>query len=229
MKAITALAWLFCLLVLPAAAQQKVIEKTMAVPSNKKVDLRFGMGNNIKVTAWDRKDVSIKMSYMINGGRLNDAVEPVFTAENGVARLDVKFDHEKLKEGQSTDCPEDQNYSYYRNNDKAVYTCHVITYEVFVPRDADLDVESVHGSIELIGLTGPVQAKAIHGFVDMSWPAKKGAELTFISAHGDVFSDQDIKFSGNKSQHRVTGLLNGGGIPISLEATHSNVYFRKQK
>jgi hypothetical protein len=230
MKLSIAIALLFCLFTLRLQAQQKVVEKTMTVPANKKIDLNITFGDNIKITAWDKKEASIKMTYAVNGGRLNDALQVTFNAENGVARIDVKFDQEMLKTGKAADCPADRSGNRYYNGDGTeIYTCHQIEYEVFVPRDADLNVTSVHCNIELIGLTGPVQAKAIHGFVDMNWPSKKGAAFTFRSAHGDVFSDMDIKFSGEKDQHHVTGTLNGGGTNINLEAVHSNVYFRRQK
>jgi hypothetical protein len=228
MKAITAFILLLCLFTIKLQAQQKVVEKTMAVPANKKVSLNFGFGNNIKITAWDKKDAAIKMTYSVNGGRLNDAMQVAFNAENGVARIDVKFDREMMKNGRPGDCPENQG-SYFHEDGKQVYMCHQIDYEVFVPRDADLTVESIHCNIELRDLTGPVRAKAIHGFVDMNWPQKKGAEVTLTTIHGDVFSDLDIKFPNKKDEHRISGTLNGGGTNINLEAIHSNVYFRKQK
>ncbi len=230
MKAITAFALLFFLFTIQIQAQQEVVEKTMSLPDDKKVDLNFGFGNNIKITPWDREDASIKMTYSVNGGRLNDALKYTFKAENGVARIDVKFDKEMLKTGRPEDCPENGQYnSYYNAEGTQMYSCYQIEYEVFVPRDADLNVESIHCDIEIAGLTGPVQAKSIHGFVDMNWPQQKGAELSFVSIHGDVFSDMNIDFSNKKDRNRITGVLNGGGTRIELEAIHSNVYFRKQK
>ena len=178
MKAITLLALLVFLFTRQLQAQPTVVEKTMAIPADKKVDLDIPFGNNIKVTAWDRKDAAIKMTYSINGGRLNNALLLDFKAENGVARIEVKFDREKMKTGRPEDCPDNQRgMNRYYQDGVEIYTCQDIQYEVFVPRDADLSVKSVHSSIELRGLTGPVHAKSIHGFVDMSWPPKKGAEI----------------------------------------------------
>jgi hypothetical protein len=229
MKIITALALLCCLFTVQLQAQPKIIEKTMAVPADKRVDLQFDYGNTIKVTAWDRKDASVKMTYMINNGRLNDALQPTFTAENGAARIDVKFDREKLKNGRPEDCPDNQRNNYYSQDGVHVVTCQQIDYEVFVPRDADVTVKSVHCSIELRGLTGPVRAKSIHGFVDMNWPEKQGAAVTLKTVHGDVFSNLAIKFSGKKDEQRLSGLVNGGGTHINLETIHNNVYLRQQK
>lgn len=230
MKAITALAWLCCLFTVRLQAQPKVIEKTMAVPADKRVDLQFDFGNNVKVTAWDRKDASVKMTYTINGGRLNEALQPTFTAENGVARIAVKFDRELMKTGRAADCPDNQRgLNHYYQDGVEIYTCQDIQYEVFVPRDADVTVESVHCNIELRGLTGPVRAKSIHGFVDMNWPDEKGADVTLKTVHGDVFSNLAIKFPGKKDEHRLTGSINGGGAGINLETIHNNVYLRQQK
>lgn len=230
MKAITLLALLGFLFTRPLRAQPQIVEKTMTVPADKKVDLQFDFGNNIKVTAWDRPDAAIKMTYSINGGRLNSALLPDFKAENGVARITVKFDREKMKTGRPEDCPDNQRgMNHYYQDGVAIYTCQDIQYEVFVPRDADLIVESVHCNIELRNVTGPVRAKSIHGFVDMNWPRQKGAELTLKTVHGDVFSDLAIQFAGKKDEQRLTGSINGGGTGINLEAIHNNVYLRQQK
>lgn len=230
MKILTALALLCCLFAMRLQAQPKILEKTMSVPADKKVELQFDFGNNIKITAWDRKDASVKMTYIINNGRLNDALQPIFNAENGVACIEVKFDREKMKTGRAEDCPDNQrNLNHYYQDGVEIFTCQQIEYEVFVPRDANINVKSVHCSIELRGLTGPVRAKSIHGFVDMNWPQKKGAEITLKTIHGDVFSDLAIKFPGKKDEHRLTGSLNGGGTDINLETIHNNVYLRQQK
>ncbi|PSR55376.1 hypothetical protein AHMF7605_18630 [Adhaeribacter arboris] len=223
------LALLGCFFTFQALAQPQIIEKTMSVPNDKKVDLRFDFGNNIKITTWDRKDVSVKMTYIINGGRLNNALQPAFTAENGTARIDVKFDRELLKTGRAEDCPDNQRNNYYYQDGVQAFTCQQIDYEVFVPRDANVTVESVHCSIELRNLTGPVHAKSIHGFVDMNWPPKQGADVTLKTVHGDVFSNLALKFTGKKDEQRISGLVNGGGTAIDLETIHNNVYFRQQK
>ncbi len=230
MKKITALALLCCLFAVRLQAQPKIVEKTMTVPADKKIDLNFPFGNNIKITTWDRKDAAVKMTYLVNGGRLNNALQPNFTAENGVARIDVKFDRALMKTGRPEDCPDNQqSMNHYYQDGVEIYTCQQIEYEVFVPRDADLTVESIHCNMEIRGLTGPVRAKSIHGFVDMSWPQKKGAEVTLKTVHGDVFSDLAIKFAGKKDQNRLTGSVNGGGTGITLETIHNNVYLRQQK
>ncbi|RDC65492.1 DUF4097 family beta strand repeat-containing protein [Adhaeribacter pallidiroseus] len=170
------------------------------------------------------------MTYLINNGRLNDALQPTFTAENGVARIDVTFDREKMKTGRAEDCPDSQrNLNHYYQDGVAIFTCQQIDYEVFVPRDADVTVKSVHCSMELRGLTGPVRAKSVHGFVDMNWPDKKGAAVTLKTVHGDVFSNLAIQFSGKKDEQRLSGLVNGGGTAINLETIHNNVYLRQQK
>jgi hypothetical protein len=64
-----------CLLAITTLqAQQKTVEKTLNVPANKKVDLQLKFGNDIKITAWDKKDVYLKVIYEINSGKLNDAL-----------------------------------------------------------------------------------------------------------------------------------------------------------
>lgn len=227
------IALLFIIATVCVQAQTKVVEKTLVVPANKKIDLKLKFGDNIKITAWDKKDAAVKVSYEINSGKLNDALLLKFDSDNNSARVDVDLDTELLQQGKEEDCPESNNkgFSTY-NNGKGSYNCSTINYEIFVPRDADLTVETINGDIELRGLTGPVHAKSISGFVDMNWPEKKGAEVSLRTITGEVYSDVAINLK-NKEKNPVVGYqLKGdvgkGGSEIQLESISNNIYFRKQ-
>jgi len=214
-------------------AQSKTVERTLAVPANKKVDLKLTFGNNIKITAWDKNEASFKITYEINGGKLNDALLLNFKADNQRARAEVDLDKELMKNGRPEDCPGNYNSSTMQLDGKHTVTCTNINYEIFVPRDADLTVETINGDIELRGLTGPVQAKSISGFVDMNWSQKKGATVSLETITGEVYSDLGIDFLNEKEEapmvgYELKGNVNGGGSQINLESISNDIYFRKQ-
>ncbi|MFD2512811.1 hypothetical protein ACFSRY_02925 [Pontibacter locisalis] len=214
-------------------AQTKTVEKTLILPANKKIDLQLKFGNNIKITAWDKKEASVKVTYEINNGKLNDALLLDFTSDNESARVNVDLDKELMKTGRAEDCPESNRGHTVINNGESSFTCTNIDYEIFVPRDADLKVETINGDIELRGLAGPVDAKSISGFVDMNWSKKKGAVVSLKTITGEVYSDLNIDYTNKKDTapmvgYELKGKVNGGGAPITLESISNDIYLREQ-
>jgi hypothetical protein len=224
-----------CLLAITTLqAQQKTVEKTLNVPANKKVDLNLKFGNDINITAWDKNDVYIKVTYEINSGKLNDALLLTFESDQESARVKADLNHELLKTGKAEDCPDiKNNINRSYNKGQGYYSCTTINYEVRVPRNAVLDVETINGNILLRGFTGLVNAKTINGFVDMDWPGKKGADVALKTINGEVYSDLDINFSNKKDNpivgYQLRGSLNNGGTALNLETINGNIYFRKEK
>jgi hypothetical protein len=224
-----------CLLALTTLqAQQKTVEKTLDLPANKKVDLKFKFGNDIKITAWDKKQVYIKVTYEINSGKLNDALLLTFESDKESARAQADLNHELLKTGKAEDCPDQgQNISRSYNKGQDYYSCTTINYEVMVPREALVQVETINGNIMLRGLTDLVNAKTINGYVDMDWPGKKGADVALKTINGEVYSDLDIAFTNKKDNpivgYQLRGSLNQGGTALNLETINGNIYFRKVK
>jgi lia operon protein LiaG len=98
-------------------------------------------------------------------------------------------------------------------------------------------VHSVHGKINVkfakVNPKNPISITSVHGDVDVSMPAKTPANLELKSGYGEIYTDLDIAFENTKdnmrqiSGNRIAGKLNGGGVEIHLESTHSNIYLRK--
>ncbi|RDC64044.1 DUF4097 family beta strand repeat-containing protein [Adhaeribacter pallidiroseus] len=221
-------------LVITALAQQ-VVEKTLPVAPHQKIDLQLKFGDAIKVTAWDRKEVYIKVTYNINSGRLNNALKLNFTSETEGPRVTVDLDQDLLKGGKAEDCPDSYNKgNHYYNNVQQYFTCTQIDYEIKVPREGNLVVNTINGNIELREFTGSVNAKSISGFVDMSWPGKKGATVALKTITGEVYSNLDIDFTNKQKEipmvgYQLKGNINGGGTEVKLETISNNVYFRKKE
>lgn len=234
MKKIWTIALLWLVAIAGAQAQSKTVERTLAVPANNKVELNLKFGENIKISAWNKKEAYIKVTYEINSGKLNEALQLKFESDNASARVDVDLDKELTKNGQAADCP-DNNYSQYNvsKNGNRNFVCAKINYEIFLPANTDLTVETINGNIELRGLTGPVSAKSISGFVDMNWAPNKGAVVALKTITGEVYSDLAIDLGGSKQKapmvgYELKGNVSGGGSPIKLESISNDIYLRKQ-
>jgi len=100
-----------------------------------------------------------------------------------------------------------------------------------------VNVKTVHGEIEALfgaNLKNPISIASVHGHVDVSMPVATKANLKLGTTWGEIFVDPDFKIeierSGNlvKYNDNVTGKINGGGLDITLSSTHDNVYLRKK-
>lgn len=234
MKKIWTIALLWLVTIVGVQAQSKTVERTLAVPASNRVELNLKFGEDIKISAWNKKEAYIKVTYEINSGKLNEALLLNFESDNTSARVNVDLDKELSKSGQAADCP-DNKYSQYNvsKDGTSNFLCAKINYEVFLPANADLKVETINGNIEIRGLTGPVQAKSISGFVDMNWAPNKGAAVALKTITGEVYSDLNIDLEGKKQKAPVVGYelkgnVGGGGLAIKLESISNDIYFRKK-
>ncbi|WP_205503594.1 hypothetical protein [Rufibacter psychrotolerans] len=218
-------------------AQKKTVEKTLAVPASKKVSLNLKFGNEVKVTAWDKKDAYVKVTYEINGGKLNQALLLHFAPGKDQLKVTADLDHALLKNSNvEGDCPDGQGRTFanYKNGKVSNGACTRIDYEVFLPRNTHLTLETINGDVELRGFTGPIHAKSISGFVDMDWPSQQGAAVSLKTITGEIFSDVAIHYPEKPRESpmigsAVSGKVKEGGSAINLESISNNIYFRKKK
>lgn len=218
---------------IPAFAQ-KIIDKKLPYESGKTVNLNLRFGDSIQVRYWDKPEVSVHMSVKINQNKLNDAflVSTNTTSDEIILKTDI--DKEKIKEGKGEDCPGEKSTWSSDDGKNRYYVCSDINYQVTLPRQAKLKLETINGNIDIQGATADVAAKTISGFVDMSWPKSKGANVAVKTITGEVYSDLDIDFGNKKEKSPIVGYLlegkfNGGGPEVKLESISNNVYLRKKE
>lgn len=216
------------------AFSQKIIDKKFPFSAGQIVNLNLRFGDSIKVRYWDKDEVSVHISATINAGKLNDALTVTTSSNTEQISLKTDLNQDMLSEGKETDCPDKKSSYNSDKNGKRFYICSEINYQVFLPRQAKLVLESINGNIDIEGATTAVQAKTISGFVDMSWPKSKGANLGMKTITGEVYTDFTIDYKDKKQKNPIVGYMlegtmNGGGPEIKLESISNNVYFRQLK
>lgn len=120
----------------------------------------------------------------------------------------------------------------------------------------ELEISTVHNSVDIENVTGPMTIKTVHGDieakfantiqspvsivsahgdVDVSLPSSTKATIEMMSDHGEMYTDMDIAFDKSAEELRklsssvVKGTINGGGeVTIELSSAHGNIYLRKQ-
>jgi hypothetical protein len=217
-------------------AQQRTVEKSFTVQSDQKVVLNLKFGETIAVEAWDKNEVSFKADIEINQGKLNDALVLDFIEQNEILEISASYDEEKLKAGRRQDCPEHYSSYYRKSENKEGYViCSEIKYTLFVPANNDIAIETISGNIELVDLGGPIRAKSISGFVDISWPSAKAANFSMETVSGEAYTDIDELQFTNKKDHiplvgyEIKANIGSGGPAVSLESVSGNIYLREGK
>lgn len=222
------------LLLLTPAFSQKIITKTLPLAPDQAVHLNLKFGDNIQVRYWDKSDVSVRIAATINNGKLNDALTVETSSNDQAISVTTDFDRELMKQGKAEDCPGSKSTWRTDKNGDSYSVCSTINYEIMLPRKAALRVETISGNIDIQGAMGPVWAKSISGFVDMSWPGSKGANVAMKTITGEVYSDLTIDFKGKRPKNPIVGyLLEGtvlsGGPEVRLESISNNIFLRKEK
>ncbi|MDQ2772793.1 MAG: hypothetical protein M3Y54_20105 [Bacteroidota bacterium] len=231
-----------------AARAQKIIEKTAPVAAGQRVFLDLKQGSSIRIRPGAAGQLTLKASVSINQNKLNDAFQLDVTSAEGELKVASALDKELLRNAPFGDCPEGGG-DYYGDSYTArkedhdsgkrrsgYRVCADITYDITLPPGVALRVSTYSANIDIAGLSGPIEAKSLSGFVDVAWPAGVGAELALKTITGEVYTDQAIAFSSAPPKNPVVGYQlrgtlggSGGGPLVKLESISNDVFFRKRK
>lgn len=208
----------------PLVAQKRIEEKLRVKPGQKvELDLKFA--DSIRVKYWDQPEVSVVILVTINDGKLNDALTVKTSETESAVKLTVDLDKRLVNQSKSGAAPGEKDMPQITSTD--------ILYDVYLPRNAPLDLSTINGNVLLDGAGAPVMAKSISGFVDMSWPDPLGANLFLKSITGEVYSNLAIEFKGKVKNnpmvgYNILGKAKDGGPMVHLESVSNNVYLRKK-
>lgn len=225
----------FCLFMMAAGStysQSKTISRDFPLPSGKKLRMDLKFADSIFIKAHNADHVQFKAVITVNGGKLNDAF--LLESTNETDRLFIKTDWDAaiLKKGNSEDCPgADKAHGIIYHNSQGCLCAH-IRIEIAVPRNAELNVSSISGNIEIRGMENNLEAKSISGFVDVTWPDNNGTEVSLKTINGEIFSNLPIVVHNKDSQagigSRIIGQLGDGRKQVRIESISGDLFFRKQ-
>lgn len=102
-----------------------------------------------------------------------------------------------------------------------------------------MNVRTTHGNVEVVlndNLKGPIYFASTHGHVDVALPATaKATVILNAGQHGEAFVDPALKLEVPKTGEwtkygsgKVEGKVNGGGVELSMNTSHGNLYLRKK-
>lgn len=220
------------------------VSKVIPFKSGQKISMKFDYPQLIKVSTWDKNEVSVVGYVDINDGENNDAFQLEATTGSSTVtiqssirnihdlprRFMVLRDNQKIK-FKSKD--EYRKYVREAGDDHMIYRDGSdidIKLEIKVPRGADARIISVYGMVEVKNFEGPLQVAATYGGVDVALSEKSVSELTAETDFGQIFTNLEAKTVAQNGGNFHTEILMrpGSGVRYSFESKYGNVYLRKE-
>lgn len=213
---------------------QRDVEVKESLAQNQDLYLNFQFANDIKVVHSNSNEVVIKANVMIDDGEGNDFYSIKSDKSSGRLKLYSDFgDYYKTK----------RDNNYWNNCDRQT----TINYTVYVPKNVELKIKSISGSVyidtfegdlitDLISgdvtikkYKGELRLKSISGALDVT---VNKARLNAKSLTGTIYSNiefekDDSERGRSHSHNRVRKQINGGSLPLDMETISGNIYIRK--
>ncbi len=222
---------------------QTPVNKTYPVAAKQTVSLRFDFPELVKISTWDKNEISITGTVSINGGENDDAFELLQSTSGNVMYIENKIRNMKelphritvVRNGEKITFKSKVDYQKYREENGRDFNVRSegidmdILLEVRVPRNIEVKLESVYGMVEVKNYVGPLTVEATYGGVDVTVQEKTMGELIAETNYGQIYSNLDLKFSGSEFEnfHTYVSAKPGNGPKYSFESKYGNVYLRK--
>ena len=224
---------------------QTAINKSVAVQPGQIINMHFDYPDLIRVSTWDKNEISIQGTVRINGGENDEAfVLDTNTSGNAISitseikgvknlpqRITVEHAGKKIVFKTKADF---QKYCNEHGRDYNSFSTGVdmdIVLEIKVPHNIATRIESVYGIVEVNKFTGPLVVEATCGGVDVALQEKSIGELIAETNFGQIYSNLDIKLSGDNIHEKDFNIYvsakPGNGPRYSFESKYGNVYLRK--
>jgi len=222
---------------------QTPISKTIAIQSGQTITMHFDYPKLIKVSTWDKNEISITGTININGGENDDAFSLESSSDNKVVSITGEIRNIKSlphritvwHNGQKMMFRTEEDYKKYESEHGHNYnqmnwgTDFDIFLVIKVPKNVETKVLSTYGTIEIKDFTGPLVAESTYGGVDAALSEKLVGDLKAEVSYGEIYTNFDSKFTGSEFRdfHTVVNAKPGNGPRYSFESKYGNVYLRK--
>jgi len=238
--------YIILVLVCANAVAQTTIDKTIPVKAGQQARFNFDYPNMIRVSTWEKNEISIRGKVSINGGESDDAF--VLDTDAGGSTIYVKNEIKNMdnlphritivKDGVKTVFKNESEWrKYKKENGKDNYQMMnqgidmEIELEIKVPVNMQTSVIAVYGMVEVKEFKGPLRVEATYGGVDATLTEGSIGELIAETNYGHIYTDLNVKFDNDKFRdedfHMYVSAKPGKGPAYRFESPYGNVYLRK--
>ncbi len=200
---------------------QETFEKEVTLKSGQAVLLDFKFADEIKVRSWNKTTLYVKATVEHN---FKEKLDFKMLEQNNTDQVQLE---EKIK-----NLEERKNINIHKNDSSRDCVSLDINYEVFLPANTVLNINSISGNIEIKNMDNALNIETISGFVDVSINQKSEYDFTCSTISGAIYSD--ISFENNENvKEDIVGTklktkLNGGGKKLNLKTISGDLFLRKQ-
>jgi hypothetical protein len=211
-------------------AQAEVIEQSFPY-NGQQLDLDLNFGSDVIIKAWDKKEISVKITYEINEGKDNAFMDWKIDDNSDRLNVDIEINTKKLEKMNNCCCSKKGNI-YWNGDRKGNNVCVDIKVEIFMPSKANMKIKTVVADLNVEGIVGDLNLETVTGEINLIWPEDSGAEIEVETTTGAIYTNVDLvtqKKSGlpQISSHNIEGTYKNGGYDLRLKTVTSDIYFRK--
>jgi hypothetical protein len=225
---------------------QTPVNKVIPVRAGQKISMRFDYPELVKVSTWDKNEISIQGSVSINVGENDDAFELITSTDDNTISIKNEIKNMKNLPHRITVYDGAQKIVFRNKEEMKKYKAEnnlpnfnsvsyglemEIILDIKVPRSIETTVESVYGMVEIKDFTGPLTVVATYGGVDAALTERAVGEITAETNYGEIYSNLDVKFSGEAFRqgdfHTNVSAKPGNGPAYYFDSKYGNVYLRK--
>ncbi|MES2373077.1 MAG: hypothetical protein V4557_10900 [Bacteroidota bacterium] len=244
-----------CCIITAGINAQSTVNKSYPVKAGQKIEISFDFPN-VKVSTWDRNEVSIVAHVSINDGENDSAFELEDKSTDAMVNIKSRIRNiDKLphrytitgRDGKKTIFRTKEDYKAFRSANTIDYSTISegpdmdISIEIKVPANTPTYIKSEYGRIDAVFddhfLKVPLTLVSTFGRVDVSVPVAVKANVNMKTSHGEILASKDLKIDIERalakddllsfSNKDIKGKLNGGGTELSLQSDFGKIYLRK--
>ena len=234
--------WIACFAALSTTAQSTV-NKSYPVKPGQVVELSFDYPKVVKVSTWDKNEVSVIAHVNINDGENDSAFELEEKNTDGTLTIKNRIkDMDKLP----------RRYTVIENGKKTVYRSKEefreftstngfsnritsngvdmeITIEVKVPANGTTNIKSTYGMVELVDFNTSTNVDATYGGIDATLSTAKTGKLKATTSYGQIFTNLDLTVTERTEKDFFSSFTAepGKGPSYTFKSTYGKIYLRK--
>ena len=190
---------------------QQIIEKQIDFSGKESISMKIQIADSINIQTWNKNEIYIKASVNVNENKDNEAYITSFDDSGKTILIKANFKDNYFK-GKKNCCNETDIY-----------------WHIYVPEKTKFSLETIDANVTITGQTTEMNIKSISGYIDLTEPAGKHADIDFSTVSGRMYSNHELTL--NKAESgiplKIIDKLNNGGDPIKLETISGDIYFRK--
>lgn len=224
---------------------QRQIDETIAVKSGQTLNMRFDYPELIRISTWDKNEISIKGTATINFGANDDAFELNISNQGNVISVENHIKNIKslpqivtiVDNGKKMVFRTKEEYRKFKAENGSTYDVMSwgvdmdILLDIKIPKTMQTSVESVYGMVEIKDFSAPLSVVAKYGGVDAALNETMVGELNAETNYGQIYSNLDVKFGGEGLRegdfYTHVSAKPGRGPRFDFESEYGNVYLRK--